>query len=244
MRLENGSTSTGALRVEIGGGSVRGTKDLRDGQWHHVAGVLPTYASPDATNILLYVDGVLEPLTSSVASPINTDSASATIGVDSQSRYFTGVIDEARIYDRALSASEIASLNSATNQSAAAWFRRYFGDASPTWNVDDDGDGGMRLLEYAMGAEPLIPDANLMKLAASLEGNVLQVRFPRRVSGTHELLYTLQSSSNLTTWNPIPAGEINIEPGYADGFETATYGTNLTDSATQQRYLRLKVAWQ
>lgn len=243
MRLENAASSTGALRVEIGGGSVRGTKDLRDGQWHHVAGVLPVLAAPNATNILLYVDGAPEPLGSSISSPINTDSISATIGVDSQNRHFNGLIDEVRIYDRALTASEIAALYSATNQSAAAWHRRFFGDAPLLWNADDEGDGGTRLLEYAMGTQPLISDANGMQLEAWTEGTVLQVRFPRRISGTHDLVYALQASSDLANWNIVPAEEIGIEPGHVQGFERATY-QKTTASASSPLYLRLRVNWK
>jgi hypothetical protein len=243
MRLENSTSSTGALRVEIGGGSVRGTKDLRDNQWHHVVGVLPALAAPNATNLLLYVDGVLEPLTSSVASPITTDSVSATIGVDSQNRYFDGLIDEVRIYDRALTTSEIAAVYSATNQCAAAWHRRYFGTAAVNWTIDDENDGGTRLLEYAMGAQPLIPDANRMKLQASIENNVAQVRFPHRITGTHDLVYTLQTSSDLTIWTAVPDNQIDTEPAFTDGFETALYQSSLP-VASSDLYLRLQIAWK
>jgi arylsulfatase A-like enzyme len=244
MRLEGGSSNTGALRVEIGGGSVRGTKDLRDDQWHHVAGVLPALATPDANNILLYVDGVLEPLTSAISSPINTDSVSATIGVDSQNRYFIGVIDELRIYNRALSAGEITAHFSATNQSAAAWHQRFFGDAAPVWNIDDDGDKGTRLLEYAFGSQPLVPDASRMKVEAWIEDNYLHVRFPRRLSGTHELNYSVQVSSDLLDWSTLSATEIGVEPSDVSGFESAIYRANVTVPNQSPLFMRLKVNWE
>ncbi len=245
MRVENAASFTGTLRIEMGGGFVRGTKDLRDGLWHHVAGVLPAFGTPNATNIILYVDGALEPLSGSTASPITTDSAPATIGVDSQSRYFTGVIDEVRIYPRALSASEITALYTATNQSAAAWHRRYFGDVAPAWNTDSDGDGGTLLLEYAMGAQPMISDAHRMTLQAQIVGDHLQAIFPRRVAGTHELEYKVQVSSDLLEWNTLSASEIGVAPsGAGFGFETATYRANLSISQQSPLYMRLKIDWR
>ncbi len=244
MRLESAAQNTGALRVEIGGGSVRGTKDLRDGQWHHVAGVLPAFAAPNATNVLLYVDGAAEALTSAIASPINTDVATATIAVDSQNRYFTGVIDEVRIYNRALSAAEVMDLYAATNQCAAAWHRRFFGNSSLNWYVDDDGDRGVRWLEYALGAQPHIADAWLLKLDAEMVNAHLQVSFPRRLAGTHELVYTVQASSDLQVWNTLNISEIGVEPSDLAGFERAVYQADTGVFEHSPLFVRLKIGWQ
>jgi len=243
MRLENGTSFTGALRVEIGGGVARGTRDLRDGQWHHVAGVLPQLAAPNATDILLYVDGILEPLTSSTASSITTDVAPATIGVDSQSRYFAGVIDEVKIFRRALSAAEITAEYSATNQSAAAWHRRYFGASATNWYADDDGDRGARLLEYALGGEPHAPDAERMLLQAALVNNRLEVRFPRRLAGTHELVYSVQDTTNLINWSSLGTSEVGSAPSELPGFEEAIVQANDAVSGTAPLFVRLQVGF-
>jgi hypothetical protein len=244
MRLESGTADTGALRVEIGGGYARGTKDLRDGEWHHVAGVLPQLTAPNSTNLLLYVDGLPEPLTASTASPITTDAVAATIGVDSQSRYFEGIIDEARIYDRALSAAEIASLYAATNQSAAAWHRCFFGNAPLNWLADDDGDRGVRLLEYAFGSQPQIADPGNLALEGGIVSNHLQVRFPRRLAGTHELTYTVQVSADLLGWDVLSASEVAIEPGEQPGFEIASYRADNAVPDYSPLYMRLRIGWQ
>jgi arylsulfatase A-like enzyme len=244
MRLESGSQNTGALRVEIGGGFVKGTKDLRDGQWHHVAGVLPALAAPNATNILLYVDGAPEPAGSVTASPINTDSASATIGVDSQDRNFTGVIDEVRIYNRALSGAEIGQLYAATNQCAAAWHRRFFGNSAFQWYADDDADRGVRLLEYALGSQPHIADPPRLSLDAEIVNAHLQVKFPRRLAGTHELAYTVQASSDLEQWNTLTTSEIAVEPSDLAGFERAVYQADKAVFEQSPLFLRLKIGWQ
>ena len=80
---------------------------INDGNWHHVAVVIHL-----GTTVTFYVDGALS---SNVA--INSTAATADsffqLGVNSwvpYGNYFTGTMDEVRIYDRALSASDVASL--------------------------------------------------------------------------------------------------------------------------------------
>jgi len=74
------------------------------GTWHHIAG---TY---DGSTIRLYVDGV-EKASSSVSGPIQTSSTPLYIGNKPFSSYsgdyFKGIIDEVRIYNRALLHQEI-----------------------------------------------------------------------------------------------------------------------------------------
>jgi hypothetical protein len=241
MRLESATTGTGALRLEVGGGSVVGTRDLRDDQWHHVVAVLPAIAAPNATNVLLYVDGVIEPLTSRAASPINTAAASATVGTDAQNRFFMGVIDEVRVYPRALSAIEIAALFNGTNQSAAAWHWRYFGTEAGDWLADDDSDRGLRLLEYALGGQPRIADAARLSLTAEIFGDRLRVSYPRRVAGTHELTYALQASPDLGQWDTNGVSEVAVESDGRYGFERVTAQADFTVWQQSPFYLRLAI---
>jgi arylsulfatase A-like enzyme len=245
MRVQNENGAAGALRVEVEGGYIVGSYDLRDGQWHHVAAVF-TNNFANVTNIALYVDGARE--TVSAQSPVTLDTVAGgdlQFGTDIQSRYFVGTLDEVRIFNRALAAGEVASLYSATNQSSAAWFRRYFGNASPNWYADDAGDGGVRLLEYALGAQPWIPDRTQMSLQGAIVADHAQVRFPRRIIGTHELLYDVQVSPDLADWNTLTATEVRIIPlANQPGFETAIFQANSRVSAYSPLYLRLKVAFQ
>ena len=93
-----------------GGGAV-----VSAGQWHHVAG---TY---DGTKLQLYIDGqpwgnpnyhtgAISPmLANSFLSLGGEDGRTICPGCISQ-RYFKGQIDEATIYNRALSAAEVLSL--------------------------------------------------------------------------------------------------------------------------------------
>ena len=87
----------------VSGGDI-GTPIPTTGVWHHVAG---TY---DGSTIRLYVDGV-EEVSNSASGPLQTSSTSLYIGNKPLSSYsgdhFKGIIDEVRIYNRALSTQEI-----------------------------------------------------------------------------------------------------------------------------------------
>ena len=104
-----GSTPQG--QPDLGGSfasaNVYGTAALATNTWTHVAG---TY---DGTTMRFYVNGV-EVASLAQTGTINTSSGALTIGGDaSNGQYWSGLIDEVRIYDRALSATEIqADMNS------------------------------------------------------------------------------------------------------------------------------------
>ena len=106
----------GRLRLNCQGGHRRGNTDLRDNNWHHVAAVLADDGSPNNSEVKLYVDGVEETYSSVTSQPIYTASHSnVTIGASyihdgSVVVPFTGRIDDVRIYDRALSETEITTL--------------------------------------------------------------------------------------------------------------------------------------
>lgn len=96
---------SGALRIEIQGGGLNGG-NVADGNWHHVA---VTYNNADATPYRLYIDGVLS-ASGTIAATLNTADSKLVIGqkVDLSSP-FNGSIDEVRVWNRALSSTEIAS---------------------------------------------------------------------------------------------------------------------------------------
>jgi len=105
----------GAIRADIDGGNMVGTTDLRDGEWHHVAAVLQSDGMPRMKNIAIYADGRREALTNRTGRDIDIDTFSendVTIGAAywTTDFPFTGLIDDLRIYGRALSDGEIAAL--------------------------------------------------------------------------------------------------------------------------------------
>ena len=85
-----------------GQGGLRGTVNVIDSAWHQAVAVY------DGTNKYIYVDGVLD--ASAAATGLETvDTSLVTIGSQGGWRW-NGDIDEVTVYDRGLSASEIANL--------------------------------------------------------------------------------------------------------------------------------------
>jgi len=87
-------------------GSLYGTTDVDDGQWHHVAGVY------DGQSIYLYLDGRVD---NSKPAPgkIRLDDKPVFIGNNSQhpNRFWNGLIDDVRIYSYGLTADEVTELS-------------------------------------------------------------------------------------------------------------------------------------
>lgn len=80
---------------------------ITDNKWHHVL----CSVSSDGTTVTVYVDGAADG--SNTATAKNSDSDSTfKIGSNSTPTYFTGSLDDVRIYNRALSAAEVAQLYS------------------------------------------------------------------------------------------------------------------------------------
>ena len=101
------------IRVEQGSGNIRGTNgpDLRDDQWHHVAATIPQGAR--IMDVRLYVDGSdVTPGSTTTAAFNLKANVDVRIGMGGPTggRFFTGLIDDARIYDRALLPGEVAWL--------------------------------------------------------------------------------------------------------------------------------------
>jgi len=121
--------------------SVHGNTVLQSGVWYHVA------VTSDGSSWKLYVNGVAETLTTqlgngntgkwfgntSAAAPDKTYIGAAWFNGFDQG-FFNGVIDEVRIYDRALPASEIANLTGLVGY----W---KFNENTGTIAVDSSGNG-------------------------------------------------------------------------------------------------------
>jgi prepilin-type N-terminal cleavage/methylation domain-containing protein len=94
-----------------GGGLMISYSDTTN--WHHVVGTF------DGSNVRLYLDGVLNGSTP-IAGPIDYTGATYgfTLGAAQHSAhtiyYYTGSLDDVRVYNRALSAAEVAALYNAT----------------------------------------------------------------------------------------------------------------------------------
>jgi hypothetical protein len=83
--------------------------DQRADEWHHLVGVY------DGSEVLLYVDGALAEITSSVAAPIDNRRGPMWIGQGASSRAspvyaFDGAVDEVAVWGRALTPSDAREL--------------------------------------------------------------------------------------------------------------------------------------
>ncbi|HBG08219.1 MAG: hypothetical protein A2075_13330 [Geobacteraceae bacterium GWC2_58_44] len=104
-----GLAPSGNLRLDISDNGtttdqlVSTTSPISAGSWHHVA------ASFNAGALKLYVDGVQVAGKNSTITMLNAGNAALSIGANASSgEYFNGLIDEAAIYRRCLTAEEIA----------------------------------------------------------------------------------------------------------------------------------------
>ncbi len=85
---------------------VTGTTLIDDGLWHHITGVVANASSAQPT-AMIYVDGVLE--TTLMVPNLNISSTGIFyIGADDEGYYHQGEIDNVRLWNIALSGSEIS----------------------------------------------------------------------------------------------------------------------------------------
>ncbi|MBW7991154.1 MAG: LamG domain-containing protein [Planctomycetes bacterium] len=91
------------LEIAGSGGTVELDSNIavNDGQWHHIVGV---YDDPD---VKVYVDGVEENTMTGASSLTDSTAGGLTIGQRSGGNIIGGIIDEVRIYNRALTEPEI-----------------------------------------------------------------------------------------------------------------------------------------
>jgi hypothetical protein len=84
-----------------------GQSGLHDGAWHHVAVVQRSKSDRE-----LFIDGLSRVLSSGAAGTLTVDRAviGSRQSASTVLRYFQGPLDDARIYNRALSATEVQSL--------------------------------------------------------------------------------------------------------------------------------------
>lgn len=97
--LMDGTNQTGV------GQGLKGSTNLNDGKWHHVAMV----ATRSSTNVKLYVDGVQEVSISATCLGNNlSNSTNLYIGVErSPALYFNGEMDEVRVWNTARTVAEL-----------------------------------------------------------------------------------------------------------------------------------------
>src|SRR5262249_26978027 len=108
--LNNGNTTAGthAGAVRWAGGWLTGTTALNNNAWHFIA------LADNAGTETIYVDGVPDIVTSSMANPLAASANQIWIGGSPDggdgATKMTGLIDEVYLFNRALSSAEVQSL--------------------------------------------------------------------------------------------------------------------------------------
>jgi prepilin-type N-terminal cleavage/methylation domain-containing protein len=133
-------TTAGKLQFVVGGviTTATSTPALNDGAWHHVA------ARISGTTITLYVDGVADSTTGTTSARPSNPSTQTWIG-DIQpcpgTTSWKGLLDDVRIYNRALSTSEVSQLAAGTDVSSSLVGYWKFDETSGTTAADSSGAG-------------------------------------------------------------------------------------------------------
>ncbi len=122
---ENAGRFTGGILIAeyMNGNKWPTSETIIDGQWHHLVVTLPLNGIISDT--MAYVDGVAAvPTTSGSSGTVSTSLAQDVIvgARFNVTTYFQGEIDDFRIYDHALSASEVSALASSGAPEPAATF--------------------------------------------------------------------------------------------------------------------------
>jgi hypothetical protein len=191
--------------------SIHGQQEISRGQWTHLAVV----RSQSTGERRLYVNGVADGTGAGSTGFLSANPA-IHIGANTlNNHYFLGQMDEVRIYNRALAASEVASLAAAGGYES--WVAMKFGGMDPALTdslADPDNDGQPNLLEFASGSDPLQANNSSFAIERDAEGS-LHLSYPRR-SGLSGLVYTVLKSDDLINWSPVADEEFEsfqIIPG-------------------------------
>lgn len=114
---------------------------LSNGTWTYVTCVFDGTASGNSSRLKMYINGENQTLTYSGTVPSSTQSTTSNARIASTANdqlFFNGVIDEVRIYERALSQTEVKSLYESSPGPVAYWD---FDENAGTTANDNSGNG-------------------------------------------------------------------------------------------------------
>jgi hypothetical protein len=191
--------------------SIHGQREVSRGQWTHLA-VVRRQSTGERR---LYVDGVVDGAGVGGTAFLSANPAIHIGGNTLNNHYFSGQIDEVRIYNRVLSGNEVASLAAAGGYES--WVATTMPGIDPALTdslADPDEDGQRNLLEFALGSDPLVADGSSFMIDRDVNGSI-SLSYPRR-TGLSGLIYTVWKSEDLNTWSPVTNGDfesVQIIPG-------------------------------
>jgi len=111
---------------------VTGTSTVNDGKWHHIA------ATYDQTSMKIYVDGKLEN-TLAETGTISTSSTQLILGSEGSATYYTGSLDEIRLFNVAKTEAQIRTdmFQGGTLASSTGLVARYKCDEGSGTSLED-----------------------------------------------------------------------------------------------------------
>ena len=104
-------SDAGNIKQGVSSGYIDSTSTVTDDQWHFVASVFENDGTPMISEAKIYIDGAEEVHSATLDRDVNTvGSLDVAIGRWQSQDYFSGSIRDVRIYDRALTATQIGDL--------------------------------------------------------------------------------------------------------------------------------------
>jgi hypothetical protein len=108
--------TNGTIMLAVFGGGVESSRSVTDGQWHHIVAILPA-GQTDSRQALLYIDGQFDAVPLTVSCTVDTtQTVPVHLGAwyrpstDSYMNYYSGLMDDVRIYNQSLMSEEVLRL--------------------------------------------------------------------------------------------------------------------------------------
>ncbi len=250
--------AAGKLRFETNAGNFSiSSNSVNDNAWHFVAIVIP--AGVSCAGVSFYTDGTLSsPASSGGSATINTATGNEIfLGTDGNAgRNFSGLLDDVRIFDRALDDAELDSLTVAMAIAPpapgySAWIDGFYpAETDPAvigLDADPDHDGSANGIEFLLGTAPDLSD-NAKTPRLLPDGSAFNLEFDRSDISLGILKVIVELSDNLTSWPQSEAISIGTTTVESDPGVTITDNgtTDLVQvaisSATPLRFARLRVS--
>ncbi len=158
--------------------TLQSTRTIHDGAWHHLA------LTMSGSTLTMYIDGAVTATGTVTAGAIANGEASLNFGQKEGGSAFLGLLDEARIYNIALTADEIAALNAGAPIPVPTPDRAAFKGASVTLGDDLD-------MNFAVDIPESVKEDG-MKVTFTLDGAELPSVTPSVQDGTGYYLVTAE----------------------------------------------------
>jgi hypothetical protein len=234
------------------------TATVASNWWTHIAGIY------NGSTVQIYTDGVPVGSGAVLTDQVSVCRGNLAIAADlSTNSYFTGLMDDVRVYDQAVSSNAIAALFNidTIGDGIPNWWRaEYFGSGSTTnssscASCDPTGDGFSNLQEFQAGLDPTNADStpltqspgpaqtnlffydNLGRLAVLVGTNSTSAAFYSYDAVGNILTVSNQTigSVNIFTISPLTAGGNTVITLQGTGFSTSmANNTVLFGSAAAQ----------